>query len=156
MASTFLTEREVRIAQGRPAYQRKPKRARLTVRHCQCYDVRAREQFRSTPRPRGIGRVGEEGIGATADVESHPTRDRLGPAQIEEVLVVDSSTLTTSKTRRSGPEADPGASARTARRWVPDHCTGVRRPAGHRGSGTQLQRRETDRRGRRPRHDLPK
>lgn len=31
--------------------------------------------------------------------------------------MVDSNTLTTSKTRRSGPEADPGASARTARRW---------------------------------------
>ena len=45
-------------------------------------------------------------------------RDRLGPSQTEEVLVVDSNTLTTNKSRRPGPEADPGASARTARRWV--------------------------------------
>ncbi|MDQ3735424.1 MAG: hypothetical protein M3400_15755 [Actinomycetota bacterium] len=67
--------------------------------------------LRSAARPRGIGHAGEEEVGGSADVGGHPDAGPSGPAQMEEVLAVDSSTVTTSKTRRSGPEADPGASA---------------------------------------------
>ncbi len=60
--------------------------------------------------------------------------------------MVDSTTLTQNKTRRSGTEADPGASARAARRWlliIAPALTGVLAIAGaaadpYTGNGPEL------------------